>query len=135
MLSKPLWSSLVFAAALIFTALAVKYLERLHLLTPDAADRGMQIVIGLTLAAYSNFIPKRLPASPRSEAALERAMSTLRLSGWIFTLAGLGYAAVWVLAPSDLAFPLSLAGLGGATLFCLGYCLWTCNRSAPRAIS
>ncbi len=133
MLSKSLVNGLALGAVLLAAAVAVKFGQRLHLLGPDTPSRGMQILIGLGLAIYANFIPKGSPAPFRSEAQLERAAATRRLAGLTFTVAGLLYAAIWALASDAVAFPLAITELAAATLFCFAACVYSWSRGAQRA--
>jgi uncharacterized membrane protein len=133
MLSRPLANGLALGAALLATAVAVKCGQRLHLLGPDTPSRGTQILIGLGLAIYANFLPKRPPVSFRSEPQLERVTATRRLAGLTFTVAGLLYAAIWALAPDPVAFPLAITELAAATLFCFAACVYSWGRRAQRA--
>jgi len=133
MLPKSITHGLALAGGLLVAALAVKCGQRLHLLGPDNASRGLQILIGLWLAAYANVIPKTTPASFRSEAQLARTTATKRLAGLTFTVAGLLYAAIWALAPDAAAFPLAITELAAATVFCFAYCAWACSRDTAPA--
>jgi hypothetical protein len=86
----------------------------------ELAVRALEVLIGLGLAVYANFIPKSLKAF-RSPAAAQRAQAALRMAGWAFTLGGLGYAAAAALPLPDVA---PMAILGTATAYVLGYTVW-----------
>ena len=135
MLAKSLTNGLALGAGLLAAAVAVKFGQHLHVLGPDTPSRGMQILIGLGLAIYANFIPKGPPVAFRSEAQLERATAMRRLAAMTFTVAGLLYAAIWFLAPDAVAFPLAITELAAATLFCFAACVYACSRGAQRAPS
>ena len=84
----------------------------------------MQVMIGLILAAYGNLMPKdvgRWRASARSAA---RSQSALRVGGWSLTLAGLGYAALWAVAPIAFADVAATTIVAIATLVTVGYGVW-----------
>ncbi|HEX5385138.1 MAG TPA: hypothetical protein VFW66_00410 [Gemmatimonadales bacterium] len=50
------------------------------------------------------------------------------MAGWVFAIAGLAYAAVWAVAPSDVAFPLAMSIVGTAIGVTLVYCVRACRR-------
>jgi|SRR5579859_2888531 len=120
MTSKRLIAPLVAAIGFIILALALKFAQKGGLISHEVALRALQVLIGLTLAVYANFIPKTLGVF-RSPAAAERAQAALRTAGVAFTLAGLGYAVTSALPVPDL-LPVIL--LGTATAYVLGYVAW-----------
>jgi hypothetical protein len=115
-------NGVVLAGLLILAALALKYAQHAALISPSAAGSGGQIAIGLALAAYANFMPKRLASGRRQTA--------LRVSGWAFMIAGLADAALWAFAPQSLAWPASMAAVGTATAVCLVFTVWACAARA-----
>jgi len=128
--------SLAAAGGFLAAALALKLAEKDGLMSHETAVRVLQVLTGLALAVYANFIPKTLKAF-RDPAAAERAQAALRVAGWSFTLGGLGYAAASALPIPDTV---ALAILGTATAYVLGYVAWavvTCRParggSAPQA--
>ena len=126
--------ALAFAAAIIALALGLKYAQGAGIVGSGAADRIMQTVIGLALAAYANVMPKQLGpsrASPRAEAV---AQAALRVGGWSFTLAGLAYAALWAFAPLTFADIASMVVVIAAMAMTIGYAVWTgatCRLTRP----
>ncbi len=110
------------AGLLIAASLILKYAQHAQMISPDAAARGGQAAIGLVLVLYANLMPKRIATGRRQVA--------LRAGGWAFALAGLAYAALWMFAPLDLAWPASMAILGAAVAICFGYTLWACAGRA-----
>jgi hypothetical protein len=117
-MTRTLLSGLTLAGLMILTAVLSKYAQAAHAIAPDTATRTVQAAIGLSLAVYANFMPKRVAA--------ERTRIALRAGGWAFTLAGLGYAFLWASAARALAELLSPALVGAALLLCLGYAVWAC---------
>lgn len=93
---------IVVATLLIALALALVYARAKGLLDKgdgSPAVRIFGVATGLVLAYYGNVIPKRSGCvDPVSDSAARR-QRLLRFSGWVFTLAGLFYAAIWALAP------------------------------------
>jgi hypothetical protein len=122
-MTRTLLGGLTLAGLMILTAVLAKYAQAAHIIAPDTATRAVQAAIGLSLAVYANFMPKRVAA--------ERTRIALRAGGWAFTLAGLGYALLWAFADRALAEPLSTALVGAALLICLGYAMWAC-AARPR---
>jgi hypothetical protein len=87
----------------------------------DTQDRAIGVIIGLVLAVFANELPKKLP--PLTHGDPVRIQKYQRFAGWTFMLAGLGSALVWLVAPIEIANPLSialvLAGVGTAGVTCL----------------
>ena len=100
-------------AGIILAALALKAGEHAQLVPTAIGDRTFQVMIGLGLAFYGNFIPKRLGAV-RSAAAAGRRQTMLRVSGWSFTLAGLAYAGLTLALPVPLGNTLGMAAVASA---------------------
>jgi len=115
-------NGLVMGGLLIVAAAILKFAEHAALITPGVSARGGQVAVGLALAAYANFMPKRL--------AVGRQLTALRAGGWAFALAGLAYAALWAFAPLSLAWPASIAVVAAALAICLVFTLWACARRA-----
>ena len=90
------------AAILIALGLALAYARAKGLLDKgdnSVVSRVFGVATGLILAYYGNVIPKRSACvNPVSDSAARR-QRVLRFSGWVFTLAGLAYAAIWAFAP------------------------------------
>lgn len=131
MTKRPMLASLVFAGLFVIGALALKYASARHLVSGDVPMRGYQVLMGLMIAFYGNVIPKNLPRFREGQSS--RIQSLQRTSGWLFTLAGLGYAAIWVGAPLAVAAGWSVTVVGATTLFVFGYAVWThlaCRKAA-----
>ncbi len=124
--------SLAVSAAFIAFAVALKVAQRRGLIDQETSVKALQVLMGLMLAAYANFIPKSL-GTFRNPAAAERMQAALRTGGIAFVLGGLGYAVTSALpVPSHLP----LIFLGTATAYVLGYSIWafaTCPRSEGSA--
>ena len=101
------------------------------MISGDAATRTMQVLIGLTLAAYANVMPKDIGRWRASQRAAARSQSALRVGGWSLTLAGLGYAGLWAFAPIAFADVAAIVVVATATLVTIGYSVWAfagCRR-------
>jgi hypothetical protein len=120
MIHRNLSTALIAAGAYIAGALALKAAERAGFMTHDVAVRAIEVFNGLALAIYGNFLPKSIGTFRNAMAAM-RMQAVLRVSGWAFTLGGLGYAAA-SLAPVPDA--VGLAVLSAATAYVMGYSAW-----------
>lgn len=111
--------ALIFSAAFLAISAALGYARTQGLLSDEFVKRTVQALIGLGLAAYSNFTPKQIgsPGSPQAEAWKQRV---LRVSGWSMVLAGLTYAALWAFAPLDFANIASVAVVLTAMVITVG---------------
>ena len=108
------------AALLIAAALGLKVAEHSQLIAPVTGARSFQVMIGLGLAFYANFIPKTLGAM-RNPASASRRQAALRVAGWSFTVAGLAYAGLSAFAPTELSDLLSMLIMGSAVAITLIY--------------
>jgi hypothetical protein len=112
--------ALAIAAVIIGSSAALTYAGNRDLIGDEAAQRIMQVMFGLVLAAYANVAPKEL-GRWRSMEAAKRSQSAQRVGGWSLTLAGLGYAALWALAPVGFAGIAGVVLIAGATLLAVSY--------------
>jgi hypothetical protein len=119
-MKRPITFSLIAAAVMIGVSLSLKFTALGAVLGPDGGDRLIQAIIGLWLAAFANFMPKGLSFGARSGPAIARWQGAVRLSGWAFTLAGLGYAAIAAFAPWEAGRPIAMALVAAALLLTLG---------------
>jgi hypothetical protein len=123
MINRNLAVSAIAAASYVAGALALKAAEKAGYLSHDTVVRTLAVFTGLGLAVYGNFLPKSLnTAQLRNPMVAMRMQSVQRVSGWAFTLGGLGYALTSLL---PLPMSVSLAVLGSATAYVLGYFFWT----------
>ena len=127
MIARHLPQAMIAAGLFLAAAWGLKLAERGGLINHEMALRSVQALIGLGLAVYANFIPKRLGAF-RNPAAARRAQSALRTGGWAFMLGGLGYAVTSMLPVPDLV-PVIL--LSTATAYVLGYAIWAFATCPP----
>jgi len=123
MFRKPVLSSIIFALLIAVAALALKYAAAFHFVSGDIPTRGFEMLIGLMLAFYGNAIPKNLPRFREGESG--RIQSLRRTSAWLFTVAGLGYAAIWASAPLSFAADWSMAVVGTAIGLIAVCVFWT----------
>jgi hypothetical protein len=123
MVTKQISSALVIAAVMLAAAAVIKFAQGIELIGAEGASRAIQIVIGLVLAFFGNYMPKDVARS-RTGCAESRFQSPLRVGGWLFTLAGLAYAALGAFAPIAIAGTAAMAVVATATLVTAGYCGW-----------
>ena len=133
MTRKPIFFALVIAALMLAGSAALKYAQGLELIGPEFVRRAVQVGIGLILAAYGNVIPKGIERSRMWACTTSRLQSSLRVGGWAFTLAGLGYAGLWAFAPFAIANVAAMPLVAAATLVTAGYCGYTALSCRWRA--
>lgn len=132
-MKRPITYSLITAAIMLIAAGALRYADTMHWLGSGGRERGIGVIIGLMLALMANVMPKMLPDHEQSVEGARRRQSVLRVSGWLFTLAGLGYAALSAFAPPEIAFPASIALVAGALVIAFGYTVACITRSRQDA--
>jgi len=134
MISRQIVHGVLWSGAILVTALGLKWAQHNHLVSGDFVERAVEVVIGLGLAVYSNFIPKTVPGLKLSPARAARFQAAARLNAWIFVLAGIGFAAIWAFAPLSLAGTASMAVMGGGVvvvLVNLAICIISPKSASP----
>ena len=126
MIRKRISFALALAVFILSAAAALRNAEGVESISPDGARRAMQVMIGLILAAYANLMPKDIGPWRGSVRAAARSQSALRIGGWSMTLAGLGYAGLWAVAPIAVADVASMLIVAIAMLVTMGYGVWAC---------
>ena len=129
MISKPILNGLAWAGVLIVSSLILKFAQHQHTITQDGAERGVQIIIGLTLAIYANFMTKR-PTTHSPDDRGARKQAALRLGAWLFCISGAIYAAASAFAPHPLDEYLAMGAVVTATLVSAGLFVRACTRRA-----
>jgi hypothetical protein len=107
MIRKPVLSNIIFALLIVVIAFVLKRAAAFHVVSGDIPMRGFQVLMGLVIASYGNAIPKNLLRIREDEDG--RIQSLRRTCGWLLTVAGLGFAAVWAWAPLSEAADWSMA--------------------------
>ncbi|RZJ05154.1 MAG: hypothetical protein EON89_05120 [Brevundimonas sp.] len=133
MIIKRLTSAVGLAAVFLAVATGLRFAAGEGMITDDLAQRAVQTLIGLGLAAYANVMPKQIGGPRKSAEAETRSQAALRVGGWSMTLAGLTYAGLWAFAPRDFADIAGMVVVAGAMLLTLGYAVWcftACRRSS-----
>jgi hypothetical protein len=129
MMSKSILNGLAWAGVLIVSALILKFAEGQHAIGQDAAERGFQAVIGLTLAVYANFMTKR-PNTHSPDEFGARKQAALRLGAWLFFISGLIYAGASAFAPHPMDEYLALGAVGTALIVSAANFIRACTRPA-----
>ena len=119
MISKPIQQGLVWAGALIGTAILLKAAQTYHLIGADAVTRGNQAVMGLTIAVYANFMTKEPAKIPPTERG-GRMQAARRVTAWAMLVAGLIYAVVSLLVPHPYDLYLAMGAIGTAVVVSIG---------------
>jgi hypothetical protein len=121
MRTKQITPALITAAFMLAVAVGLKYAQGLQLIGSETAVRAIQVMIGMSLAVYGNFIPKNIASA---SCAAPRFQTPARLGGWLFALAGLSYAGLWAFAPVAVANVAAMPIVMAATVITGGYCAW-----------
>ena len=110
------------AAGIILAAVTLKLAEHAQVIPALSSGRGFQVIVGLGLAFYANFIPKSLGVMGHPDIAT-RKQAAARVAGWSFTLAGLAYAGFSAAMPMHLGDILAMGAMGAAMAVTLVYAL------------
>ncbi|WP_417231826.1 hypothetical protein [Brevundimonas sp.] len=121
---KTLLPALILAGLLLALAAGLRLAEGNGLIDGDTARRGVQVAIGLILAAFANRMPKQIRRW-RGDQADIREQRALRVGGWSLTLAGLAHAGLWAFAPLAVADTMAMMVVAAATLLTLGFAFWS----------
>lgn len=124
MLTKRTSYALATAGFMLAVAAGLKYAGGLGVIGDEAVRRGVQVMIGETLAVYGNFIPKDIGSISMPVSSASCSRSPRRLGGWLLTLTGVGYAGVWAFAPIAIANVAAMPLLAAAILITVGYSGW-----------
>ena len=121
---KSLTPALILAGLMLAVAGGLRLADGAGLVDADMARRGIQVAIGLMLAAYANLMPKQIRRW-RSARADAREQAALRVGGWSLTLAGLAHAGLWAFAPLAIADTVAMMVVAGAMVVTLGFAVWS----------
>jgi hypothetical protein len=111
---KPILSSIIFGLLMVVVVLSLKSAAAHHVVSGDVPLRGIEALMGLMIAFYGNAIPKTLQRLRDGKIESGRVQSLRRTIGWLLTVGGLGFAAVWAAAPLSEAVGWSMAVIGTA---------------------
>lgn len=84
------------AGALLALSLGAAWAKELSLVDGDVTKRFMGVMLGMMLMFMGNVMPKKLAPLESEGARAAKTQATQRFVGWLFVIAGLLYAAVWM---------------------------------------
>ncbi len=95
--------ALAVGGAIVAASLGFTLAETLGWVGDSTSSRGMGFVMGLFLVLVGNVMPKLLKPLTAMRCDPAKVQSFQRSAGWIFVLAGIGYAAAWLVLPIETA--------------------------------
>jgi len=95
--------ALGYAAILLLISLTLAFADSQGWIATGMPDRGVGIMVGITVAIFANPVAKRLPGAPGPGAERAGRAAFQRFFGLVMVLAGIGYALVWIFVPVGLA--------------------------------
>jgi len=111
--------AIILASLLLFGGMVTTLMKELEFIEGDITKRIIGINIGLMLIVMGNYMPKK-PAQScgKNSCITSTSRKTERFLGWVFVLAGIIYAGVWLLMDLSNAsvavlfsFPAALAAV------------------------
>ena len=129
---RPIGIALATAATILATSALARYLQSVDVVDAETGRRMAQVVVGLALAVWGNYMPKRFGPGGANACASSRACSAVRVGGWSMTLAGLVHAGLWAFAPVAVADVVGMVVVLTALLVTLSYGTWALSRGRPR---
>ncbi|UUP17879.1 hypothetical protein [Nitratireductor thuwali] len=95
------------------------------LIDEDITTRGLNVLLGLGIAAWGNRIPKALDGPPPASIALAAVRQAVhRVVGWVMMLLGIAVAVLWAFAPRDVAVTGCVVAVVAAIAMVFGYIVW-----------
>lgn len=96
--------AIILASMLLLGSISSTLLKELELIDQDMTKRISGVLIGMMLICMGNYMPKKLTQQSGSCGCGTRKSASLqRFMGWIFVLAGILYAIVWIVFDLDQA--------------------------------
>ena len=84
------------AGAMLALSLGAAWAKELSLVDGDMTKRFVGVMLGVVLILMGNVMPKKLAPLDSQGARAAKTQATQRFVGWLFVVAGLLYAAVWM---------------------------------------
>lgn len=111
--------AMILAGALLLISITATLFKELDLIGNETVKRSSGVMIGVMLIIMGNYMPKKLTHSPcRSCCGSGGSLKTQRFVGWLFVVAGLLYAGVWLMVDLEqtslatlLTFPVAIGVL------------------------
>ena len=120
-----LLTGLVFGILMLAPAYVLKHAG----VNPDLPMRVTMVLLGLYYVVSGNALPRRFTARAAQRPNAARTQAVQRFAGWTFVLAGLAFALAWIVLPTDVAEPLSVAFLLGGSLTVFVRSYRACRRN------
>lgn len=116
--------SAMLAGVMLALALGAALLNAAGWADPTIKTRVWGASLGLLLVVVGNAAPKALSPLVERRCSPGQAQASKRFAGWVFVLAGLGYAAAWLSLAPALAETVSATLCAGAVILVIGRCAW-----------
>ncbi|GEM_PF-1439846 len=84
------------AGGILSLSLIAALAQESYLIDGDVAKRSVGVMLGLLLIFMGNVMPKKLAPLDSEGARAAKTQATQRFVGWLFVVAGLLYATVWM---------------------------------------
>ena len=110
------------AGLMLAAALGVALVRAVGVEDGGLSKRAVSIATGIALAALGNALPKVAGPLAARRCSPAQMQSLQRFAGWSFTLAGLGYALVWMVGPVQRAETMSTMLCAVAVALVVGRC-------------
>jgi uncharacterized membrane protein len=102
-------SGIIFAALILAVSLSVDLAQTLGAIGDrDVSQRLTMVIVGVFFMFTGNAMPKMLTPLSVLQCDGAKTQAFQRFTGWTFVLAGLAFAAAWLVLPSDIAKPVSV---------------------------
>ena len=85
------------AGAVLALSLGAAWAKELSLVNGDMTKRFVGVMLGVVLILMGNVMPKKLAPLDIQRGRAAKTQATQRFVGWLFVVAGLLYAAVWMM--------------------------------------
>lgn len=123
-MKKEVIADIAWGVGIVVLALGASFARKLGYIDAETVTRLVLGATGLMVAWFGNRMPKTIAPSARARQAQ-------RVGGWSMALSGLVYAALWALAPTDVALiggcAAIITGIAVTFLYCLSL------RGGPKA--
>ena len=127
MITRNLGFAIGYAALILIAAFAAATANGQGWIPDNMPDRMMGIIMGFTVALFSNPVAKRLPG----EAHRPGNAAFRRFFALVMVLAGLGHSLVWLVAPIGLATWMGIAVILAGFVLIAARALFKGTGAAP----
>ncbi len=119
-----LMSSISFAGLMLAGSFGLKIAQSYHIIEDSSPDRLVAVMLGAFMVIIGNALPKKLEPLSQAACSSTKEQSLKRFAGWMFVLAGFGYAIAWLVLPERLADIVALPILAGPILLVIARITW-----------